>query len=53
MPVITLPDGAKREFDAPVTPAQIATDISPSFTKQPLQQQLMALLGSEQANYTG
>ena len=36
MPVITLPDGAKREFDAPVTPAQIATDISPSLAKAAL-----------------
>jgi threonyl-tRNA synthetase len=33
MPVITLPDGSKREFDQPVSIAQIAADIGPGLAK--------------------
>ena len=29
MPTITLPDGSKREFDHPVTVAEVAADIGP------------------------
>ena len=29
MPIVTLPDGSSRVYDAPVTPAQIAADIGP------------------------
>ena len=29
MPRITLPDGSVREFDRPVTPANVAADIGP------------------------
>lgn len=32
-PVITLPDGSKRAFDAPVTLAEIAADIGPGLAK--------------------
>ncbi|RFB05058.1 threonine--tRNA ligase [Parvularcula marina] len=34
MPVITLPDGAQRQFDTAVTGAQIAEDISKSLAKK-------------------
>ncbi len=34
MPVITLPDGAQRSFDAPVSGAEIASDISNSLAKK-------------------
>jgi len=33
MPVITLPDGSKREFDHPVTLMQVAEDIGPGLAK--------------------
>lgn len=33
MPVITLPDGSKREFDAPVSVYQVAADIGPGLAK--------------------
>ncbi|VUD66442.1 Threonine--tRNA ligase [Thalassocella blandensis] len=33
MPVITLPDGSKREFDTPVTVLQVAQDIGPGLAK--------------------
>ena len=33
MPVITLPDGSKREFDKPVTVLDVATDIGPGLAK--------------------
>ena len=33
MPVITLPDGSKREYDQPVTAAQVAADIGPGLAK--------------------
>ena len=33
MPVITLPDGSKREFDQPVTLMQVAEDIGPGLAK--------------------
>ena len=33
MPVITLPDGSKREFDKPVTLMQVAEDIGPGLAK--------------------
>ena len=33
MPVITLPDGSKREFDNPVTLMQVAEDIGPGLAK--------------------
>jgi threonyl-tRNA synthetase len=33
MPRITLPDGSVREYDAPVTPAQVAADIGPGLAK--------------------
>ncbi|GGY44045.1 threonine--tRNA ligase [Bacterioplanes sanyensis] len=33
MPVITLPDGSKREFDQPVTLLQVAEDIGPGLAK--------------------
>ncbi|WOI53891.1 threonine--tRNA ligase [Parvularcula sp. LCG005] len=36
MPVITLPDGAQRSFDHPVTGLQIAEDISKSLAKKAL-----------------
>lgn len=36
MPVITLPDGAKRTYDNPVTPAQVAADIGPGLAKAAL-----------------
>ncbi len=36
MPVITLPDGSAREYDAPVTPAQVAADIGPGLAKAAL-----------------
>lgn len=33
MIVITLPDGAKREFEAPLTVADVAASISPGLAK--------------------
>ena len=33
MPIVTLPDGSSRVYDAPVTPAQIAADIGPGLAK--------------------
>ncbi|MBB4657803.1 threonine--tRNA ligase [Parvularcula dongshanensis] len=36
MPVLTLPDGAKREFEGPVTGADLASDISKSLAKRAL-----------------
>ncbi|GAA5217605.1 threonine--tRNA ligase [Corallincola platygyrae] len=33
MPVITLPDGSKREFESPVTTLQVAQDIGPGLAK--------------------
>ena len=36
MPVITLPDGSAREYDASVTPAQVAADIGPGLAKAAL-----------------
>lgn len=36
MPVITLPDGAQRPYDGPVTGADIAADISKSLAKKAL-----------------
>ncbi len=35
-PVITLPDGSKREFDAPVTVMDVAADIGPGLAKATL-----------------
>jgi (p)ppGpp synthase/HD superfamily hydrolase len=31
---LTLPDGARRSYDAGVTPAEVAADISPSLAKK-------------------
>ena len=36
MPVITLPDGSTRNYDAPVTPADVAADIGPGLAKAAL-----------------
>ncbi|MDR3300845.1 MAG: threonine--tRNA ligase [Candidatus Accumulibacter sp.] len=36
MPVITLPDGSRREFDRPVTIAEVAQDIGPGLAKAAL-----------------
>ena len=36
MPQITLPDGTTRDYDAPVTPAQVAADIGPGLAKAAL-----------------
>ncbi|PCI65183.1 MAG: threonine--tRNA ligase [Gammaproteobacteria bacterium] len=36
MPIITLPDGSKREFDADVTVYQVAADIGPGLAKAAL-----------------
>ena len=36
MPVITLPDGSNREFDQPVTVAQVAASIGPGLAKAAL-----------------
>ena len=36
MPVITLPDGSKREFDQPVTVAEVAASIGPGLAKAAL-----------------
>jgi len=36
MPVITLPDGAQKTYDTPVTPARIAADIGPGLAKAAL-----------------
>ncbi|HYW77149.1 MAG TPA: threonine--tRNA ligase [Gammaproteobacteria bacterium] len=36
MPTITLPDGSKREFDHPVTVAEVAADIGPGLAKAAL-----------------
>ena len=33
MPVITLPDGTKKEYDQPVTVHQVASDIGPGLAK--------------------
>jgi threonyl-tRNA synthetase len=33
MPIITLPDGSQRRFDAPVTVAELAADIGPGLAK--------------------
>ena len=33
MPVITLPDGSKREFDRPVSVLDVANDIGPGLAK--------------------
>ncbi|HBD53225.1 MAG TPA: threonine--tRNA ligase, partial [Alphaproteobacteria bacterium] len=33
MPIVTLPDGSSRDYDAPVTPAQVAADIGPGLAK--------------------
>ena len=36
MPVITLPDGSKREFEQAVTVFQVAADIGPGLAKAAL-----------------
>ena len=36
MPIITLPDGSQRPYDAPVTPGQVAADIGPGLAKAAL-----------------
>ena len=36
MPVITLPDGSRREFDHPVTIAEVAQSIGPGLAKAAL-----------------
>ena len=36
MPVITLPDGAEKSYDSPVTPARVAADIGPGLAKAAL-----------------
>jgi len=36
MPTITLPDGSRREFDQPVTVAEVAADIGPGLAKAAL-----------------
>ena len=36
MPVITLPDGSQRQFDHPVTVAEVAADIGPGLAKATL-----------------
>src|SRR5688572_32274973 len=36
MPVLSLPDGSQRRYDAPVTVAQLATDIGPGLAKAAL-----------------
>ncbi len=36
MPTITLPDGSRREFDHPVTVAEVAADIGPGLAKAAL-----------------
>ena len=36
MPVITLPDGSRREYPEPVTVAQVAADIGPGLAKAAL-----------------
>ncbi|XDZ66664.1 threonine--tRNA ligase [Alphaproteobacteria bacterium LSUCC0684] len=36
MPVITLPDGAQKIYDTPVTPARVAADIGPGLAKAAL-----------------
>ena len=36
MPVITLPDGTKKTYDAPVTAAQVAADIGAGLAKAAL-----------------
>ena len=36
MPVITLPDGSKRQFDQPVTAYEVAADIGPGLAKAAL-----------------
>ncbi len=36
MPVVTLPDGSKREFDKPLTVHQVAADIGPGLAKAAL-----------------
>lgn len=36
MPVITLPDGSQRQFDAPVSIMQIAEDIGPGLARNTL-----------------
>ena len=33
MPIVTLPDGSTRSYDAPVSPATIASDIGPGLAK--------------------
>ena len=33
MPIVTLPDGSTRSYDAPVSPASIAADIGPGLAK--------------------
>ena len=33
MPIVTLPDGSTRSYDAPVTPAAVAADIGPGLAK--------------------
>ena len=36
MPVITLPDGSKRDFDSAVTVLDVAADIGPGLAKATL-----------------
>ncbi|MGH8229337.1 MAG: TGS domain-containing protein, partial [Steroidobacteraceae bacterium] len=36
MPVVTLPDGAERRFDRPVTVDEVAASIGPSLRKAAL-----------------
>ncbi|MGB2304690.1 MAG: TGS domain-containing protein, partial [Candidatus Puniceispirillales bacterium] len=36
MPVITLPDGAKRQYDQPITAYDVAADIGPGLAKAAL-----------------
>src|SRR4051812_35293343 len=36
MPVITLPDGSRREYSKPVTVAEVAADIGPGLAKSAL-----------------
>ena len=36
MPVVTLPDGSQRSFDAPVSVSDVAADIGPGLAKAAL-----------------
>ena len=48
MPIVTLPDGSTRSYDAPVSPATIAADIGPGLAKAAM----LAVVGGKEWDMT-